>query len=200
MRYRKHSLPGNHVIGICETCAAAGGSQCLVFTQRPRNHALCQGTRASAVVVPVWVRGDVVSVIAVDLYVVWPTPGIEVLTSAACCADAASWLGWVFHGGWRDKNDLSCVKRGCSRTRRICGNTRPKFIKQKVVCRVGGSACSDVDRCITIDVIACLRGRIPSVLRVVRIHRVNDLREIVLCLRSLGLILHGTKSGKEQTD
>ena len=41
---------------------------------------------------------------------------------------------------------------------------------------------------------------ILSIVRVKRVHRVDDLGKIIFCLCALGLILHSAKSGKEQTD
>ena len=53
---------------------------------------------------------------------------------------------------------------------------------------------------VRISVLSAVINRILSVIRVVRVHRVDDLSEIIFGLRSLGLILHGAKSGEEQTD
>ncbi len=44
------------------------------------------------------------------------------------------------------------------------------------------------------------RDRILAVIRVKRIYRVNDLGEIVFCLRAFRLVLHSAEGGKEQTD
>ena len=43
-------------------------------------------------------------------------------------------------------------------------------------------------------------ARIFSIIGVIRVHRVDDLGEIVFRLGSVCLVLHGTKSGEEQTD
>ena len=63
-QFRTQSLPGNHIVRVCKD-AVIVCTERLIFTQRPRNHALLKWTRPSPVVVTVGI-GHLIVVTAID--------------------------------------------------------------------------------------------------------------------------------------
>src|SRR5262249_45263390 len=93
---------------------------------------------------------------------------------------------WIFHVRRRNIDDLAWIGRVVQVSSSRDG---AQSIKQIVI----------RDRRASVSSISS-DERILSVIRIKRVHRVDDLGEVVFCLRLSGLILDGFESGKEQAD
>ena len=107
-RFRKQSLPRNHVVGVDPSVLVAAGGCCRSLPICPSDHAMTPSCKlgVGASVSSVWI-GNRIVVIAVNLDVVWLAPRIVIFSGW----DSADRLlpQCRFLRRWRDEDNLTWI-------------------------------------------------------------------------------------------